>query len=487
MAYTSIIPVRRLDRAVAYVQNKEKTARSRNSASSLEEAIGYAMNRDKTERDIFETGICCNTDTVFADMKTCKTRWHKPEGVQGYHMVQSFAAGETTPEQAHQIGLELAERLLGGKYQAVVTTHLNTEHLHNHIVWNSVALDTGAKYRSNAKSYYTEVRQISDELCRKYGLSVIKTPAAEKGKSYAEWQAENTGQPTWRTAIREDVDAALARAFTWQQFIRALESQGYEVRMNRKHPTLRPPGKERATGLRSVGPQLSGSETGERSKAAPRGGSHRPSGFAKQTGGRSDRQAVRFKTLGKRYTPEALRLRILYPNNRMIPAGKDNPPTIRYGRLRGKRPTRRLTGLRALYYRYLYELGAMPRKPPHQSYAVRQDIRKLDETVRQMEFLSTNSIDTLEQLTAYRQPIQQQIEQASAERQRLYRHAGDPAEIAVLTARLKALRREDKLCQKIALRSAEMQKQLQQNREQQQAQRQREQERSAKPLLHYTL
>lgn len=440
MAYTSIIPVRRLDRAVAYVQDKEKTARSRNSASSLEEAIDYAMNRDKTERDIFETGICCNTDTVFADMKTCKTRWHKPEGVQGYHMVQSFAAGETTPEQAHQIGLELAERLLGGKYQAVVTTHLNTAHLHNHIVWNSVALDTGAKYRSNAKSYYTEVRQISDELCRKYGLSVIKTPAAEKGKSYAEWQAENTVQPTWRTAIREDVDAALARAFTWQQFVRALESQGYEVRMNRKHPTLRPPGKERA---------------------------------------------VRFKTLGKRYTPEALRLRILYPNSRVIPAGKDNPPTIRYGRLRGKRPARKLTGLRVLYYRYLYELGAMPRKPPYQSYAMRQDIRKLDETVRQMEFLSTNSIDTLEQLTAYRQPIQEQIEQATAERQRLYRHAGDPAKIAVLTAQLKALRREDKLCEKIALRSAEMQRQLQQDREQQQAQRQREQERSQKPLLNY--
>lgn len=485
MAYTSIIPVRRLDRAVAYVQNKEKTARSRNSASSLKEAAGlrsvgprlsdsetgerskadpsgvshrpsgfaqqtggdslrqaldYAMNRDKTEHDIFETGICCNINTVFSDMKACKTRWHKLGGVQGYHMVQSFAAGETTPEQAHQIGLELAERLLEGKYQAVVTTHLNTAHLHNHIVWNSVEMGTGAKYRSNAKSYYTEVRQISDELCRKYGLSVIETPAAERGKSYAEWQAEKAGQPTWRTTIRQDVDAALARAFTWQQFIRALESQGYEVRLNRKYPTLCPPGKDRA---------------------------------------------VRFKTLGKRYTPDALRLRILYSGGRVIPTGTANLPTVQYSRLRGKYPTRKLTGLRALYYRYLYELGALRHKPRFQSYAVRQDIRKLDETVRQMEFLSANGIDTLEQLTAYQRPIQQQIEVVMSERQKLYRHAGDTDRIAALTVQLKTLREEEKLCHKIAIRSQAMQENLRQSQKQKRLQRQQEQECTRKPLLTY--
>lgn len=440
MAYTSIIPVRRLDRAVAYVQNKDKTARSRNSAASLEEAIDYAMNRDKTERDIFEAGIGCDTVSVFADMKTCKEHWHKTDGVQGYHMVQSFVAGETTPEQAHQIGLELAERLLGGKYQAVVTTHLNTAHLHNHIVWNSVAVDTGEKYRSNAQSYYTEVRRLSDELCLKHGLSVIKPQSDGRGKSYAEWQAENNGQPTWRAAIRADVDAALAQAFTWQRFIHALERQGYEVQLNHKYPTLRPPGKERT---------------------------------------------VRFKSLGKRYTPETIRLRILYPNSRVIPAGKDTPPTIRYGRLRGKYPTRKLTGLRALYYRYLYELGAMPRKPRRQSCAVRQDIRKLDETIRQMEFLSAHGINTLEQLETYSEPIAEQIKQATAQRNNLYRHVADTEQIAILTAQLKALRKEEKLCRKIIQRSAEMQNQLTQDRKQKQEQRQREQERNQTPLLHY--
>ena len=137
MAYTSIIPVHRLDRTVTYVQNKEKTTRPahfRDSAASLEEAVDYALNRDKTERACFESALGCTCESAFADMVACKQRWHKTDGVQGYHLVQSFAAGEVTPELAHQIGVELAEQLLGGRYQAIVTTHLNTGHYHNHVV-----------------------------------------------------------------------------------------------------------------------------------------------------------------------------------------------------------------------------------------------------------------------------------------------------------------------------------------------------------------
>ena len=96
-------------------------------------------------------------------------------GVEGYHLVQSFAEGEVTPELAHLIGQELADRLLKGQYEVVITTHLNTRHYHNHIVWNSVSMSDGRKYHSNAKSYYTEIRKISDELCRKYGLSIIES------------------------------------------------------------------------------------------------------------------------------------------------------------------------------------------------------------------------------------------------------------------------------------------------------------------------
>ena len=312
--------MRRLDRAVKYVRDKTKTAKP----TSLEEAVDYALNRDKTESVCFETGLSCLCETAFADMKANAHRWHKTGGVQGYHLVQSFAEGEVTPELAHQIGVELADQLLAGRYQAVVTTHLNTGHIHNHIVWCAVALDNGRKYHSNAKSYYTEVRARSDALCRQYGLSVIETPGSERGKrQYAKWQAEANSQPTWRTAIRMDIDEAASMALTWRQFLAVLEQKGYEIRMGRKYPTLRPPGKERF---------------------------------------------VRFKTLGKSYTPEAIRRRILYPKHPFVQT------SVWRGRLHGThRNARKLTGLRALYYRYLYELGALPRKPQRPRYAVRQD------------------------------------------------------------------------------------------------------------------
>ena len=223
MAYTSVIPVRRLDRTVDYVQNKEKT-----TPKSLEEAVDYAANRDKTESACFETGLGCTTASAFEDMRLNTLRWHKETGVQGYHLVQSFAEGEVTPKLAHQIGVEFAEQLLLGKYQAIVTTHLNTKHYHNHIVWSAVSLEDGKKYHSNSKSYYTEVRALSDALCQKHGLSIIETPESLRGKrQYEKWRAEENNQPTWRTAIRQDVDEAIQQSLTWRQFLSAMERKGY--------------------------------------------------------------------------------------------------------------------------------------------------------------------------------------------------------------------------------------------------------------------
>lgn len=228
----------RLDDSVRYVLDQKKSSR----AGSLREAVGYALNRDKTEQDLFESAIGCTLETAFADMRRVKKMWHKEDEVQGFHLVQSFAPGESTPEQAHQIGLELAENLLDGRFQAVIATHLNTGHLHNHIVWNSVSIVDGKKYRSNAKSYITQVRRISDELCRKYHLSVIDTQNSEKAaRPYVQWLAEQNGKPTWKTPIRQDVDTAVLVAFTWNQFVRELEKKGYSFCLQGKYFTLKPP------------------------------------------------------------------------------------------------------------------------------------------------------------------------------------------------------------------------------------------------------
>ena len=217
----------------------------------------------------------------------------------------------------------------------------------------------------------------------------------------------------------------------------------YEVRMGRKYPILRPPGKERF---------------------------------------------VRFKTLGKRYTPEAIQTLILYP--RSYRPYVENPPTIQHGRLHsGKKPHRKLTGLRALYYRYLYELGALPRKPRRPSYAVRQDAYKLDQRIREMEFLSKHNIDTLAQLETYRQAKLGEIIQLTAERKSLYKTNPDSPRIQQVNTALKQLRQEERLCRKIAEHSLEVQQHLTEARRDRAEQQKQEQERARdrRPNIDLTL
>ena len=200
--------------------------------------------------------------------------------------------------------------------------------------------------------------------------------------------------------------------------------------MGRKYPVLRPPGKERF---------------------------------------------VRFKTLGKRYTPEAIQTRILYPQTYCPYVEK--PPAIQHGRLHsGKKPHRKLIGLRALYYRYLYELGALPRKPRCPSYAVRQDAYKLDQRIRQMEFLSKNNIDTLAQLETYRQALQTEIGQLLTKRKQLSKNDDVQSQCESVNTALKQLRQEERLCRKIAEHSLEVQQHLTEARRDRAEQQQREQE-----------
>ena len=434
MAYTSIIPVHRLDNALTYTMDEEKCSPAP-VEPSLEGAVDEALNRDMAEQGLFQTGVGCTCETAFEDMCAVKKMWHKEKGVQGFHLVQSFAAGEVTPELAHQIGLELAEQLLDGKFQAVVSTHLNTGHIHNHLVWNSVSLQDGKKYRSNRKSYVTQIRRISDELCWKHGLSIIDTEKSERvSRPYAQWLAEQEGKPTWKTPIQQAIDAAIASSFSWNQFLRALEAQGYEFQMERKYPTLKPPGRDKA---------------------------------------------VRFKTLGRRYTPASIQYRILYPKP-PLPAGKGTPPARRFTLLAGGKPIRKLTGLRALYFSYLYRMGLVPKRRRRPSAAAWEDIRRLDQRIEQMEFVFRYRIQDREQLAAIRQEKEAAIDALLKERRKLYRQESGSPPIATLTGRLRELRHTVKLCRNIEIHSVEMEQRMRAARLEEQRRRLKEQEEKKK-------
>ena len=181
MAYTSVIPVHRLDNAIDYTLDEKKCSRRENE-KSLEGEIGKALNQEKTEQDLFQSAIGCTCDTAFEDMCKIKKMWHKEKGVQGFHLVQSFAAGEVSPELAHQIGLKFAGQLLGGEFQAVVSTHLNTKTLKSILISVGVRL-SAFNLPQIARLTYTDDLHL-EELGEKKVALFCCIPDSDKSLNY---------------------------------------------------------------------------------------------------------------------------------------------------------------------------------------------------------------------------------------------------------------------------------------------------------------
>ena len=164
-------------------------------------------------------------------------------------MIQSFAPGEVSYEEAHRIGEELADKVLGGRYEYVLTTHIDKGHIHNHIIFCAVDFATHRKYVSNKKSYY-QIRNESDRLCKEHGLSVV-TPGQDRGKKYAEWDAERKGT-SWKAKLKAVIDDTIPKAKDFDDFLRLMEAAGYEIKRG-KFVSFRAPGQERFTRSKTLG------------------------------------------------------------------------------------------------------------------------------------------------------------------------------------------------------------------------------------------
>lgn len=439
MATTKIWDVRGwLGKVIIYAENPDKTENPEWNAAEREkmqdvmdfamqdarergliDVLEYAAADYKTEQRHFVSGVNCNVEIARQQMILTKKQWDKEGGIVAYHGYQSFAPGEVTPEAAHRIGVALAEKLWGNRFEVIVATHLNTKCVHNHFVINSVSFADGLRYYDN-KASYALMRRTSDELCRANALSVI-TEHNGRAKHYAEWKAENAGQPTWRSAISEDVDQAVMVSMSFQAFIRSLKEKGYEVVTGGKYMKVRPPGKERF---------------------------------------------VRLRSLGYNYTEEAIRQRILRQKMPERPP-RAAPPAVKRAKVRGNFTLSRVTwkGLRALYFHYLYKLREAQRQPSGQAhFLLREDVRHMDALTEQAKFLHRHGIDSDEQLTGLRTDTEQQIVSLCSERTALSdekrrtsipesRRTEIEARISVLSAELKPLRQDVKLCDAILERS----------------------------------
>lgn len=188
MATTKIWAIKdSVERVLNYAANPEKTV-----DSDLINAINYAENEAKTENRCYVTGVNCNAETAFEEMKAVQERFGKTSGNVAYHAYQSFKTGEITPELCHKIGIELAKKMWGNDYQVLVVTHLNTGTLHNHFVINSVNMWSGKKFDCNEGAYW-KLRALSDELCTEHRLTVIKNPSGKTPRSI--YFAEKNGKP----------------------------------------------------------------------------------------------------------------------------------------------------------------------------------------------------------------------------------------------------------------------------------------------------
>ena len=216
---------------------------------NLKKALDYIENPDKTDDKMFVSSYGCSYETADIEFQMLLDQAFKKGNNLAHHLIQAFEPGETTPEQVHEIGRQLADEVLGGKYPYVITTHIDKGHLHNHIIFCAVDMANQRKYISNKQSY-AYIRRTSDRLCRENGLSVVK-PGKDKGKSYAEWDAQRKGK-SWKAKLKTAIDAAIPQARDFDSFLRLMEAQGYEMKRG-KFISFRSPGQERFIRCKTLG------------------------------------------------------------------------------------------------------------------------------------------------------------------------------------------------------------------------------------------
>ena len=424
MATTKIWPVKnRLHRVVRYVMNPEKT-----QDGKLVSAINLLVD---------------TPEQICQDMIMTKQRFGKRDGRQAYHMEQSFAPGEITPELAHKVGVELARELFGRDFEVVISTHVDKAHIHNHLVLNSVSCTDGHKYHEPNTEYYDRIRKLSDQLCKKYRLSVVEQPKKGRYHSYPEQHhGEAPSHPTIHNLIYSDIDRAIEFSESLDDFYQILQDMGYQVKRDGKYPSIAPEG----------------------------------------------RKFFRLYKFAKGYTEEDIQARISERVNAKVPPptqysahdrlGRTDVATTYYGGWRSeqeyhhstyqfhayfvRRYYRRNLWQTYIQYRYLLRTVQRERYPKYPSVDLRRELQKLNRYSQQAVLLTRNQIETEEQLQEYMDGLDNQAHTLDKEKWYLKRELPNvsPEEKEVYEQKIKLLEqaakpiiREKFLCRDILERS----------------------------------
>lgn len=256
MATTGLWPVKcRLKDVLDYADNPDKTTAQKYLDRNLYATLTYAGNDEKTDQQIYVDAINCPKQRAYQAMMAVKRRFGKLGGNVAYHGYQSFQTGEVTPEEALAIGRETAYRMWGDKFQVLVTVHLNTDNLHCHFVVNSVSFKDGSKFGNHQKDHI-QLREISDQVCREYGISVLENSSFWKGQSRGAYWYKKQGGMTHRDMLRRDIEYVLPTCGSRQNFKYQMEALGYTFGRTDEyyaHTTRTAPGWKRPIRLDSLG------------------------------------------------------------------------------------------------------------------------------------------------------------------------------------------------------------------------------------------
>ena len=372
MATTSLWHIKgRLSDLIDYVENPEKTVPK--GTEDFFNVFDYVRREDKT-KDQYVTAINCIEEIALQQMILTKQQYGKTDGYIAWHGYQSFQIGEVAPEIAHEIGVKLAREMWGDRFQIVVTTHLDKDHIHNHFAFNSVSFKDGGKYNYSKKELQ-RLRDCSDDLCREYELSVIEKP--HKAPSRPVWLDENSGKPTRYNVYREDIREALSNSNSISDMERFLIRLGYETDFSGKHWKIKLPQYKNYTRIDTLNKEWT------------------PEGLEKELGRSKDQKSIIAKVTFSPHIP--YRVRTYY------------------------QPFTQPKNIHKLYVYYCYMLGYYPRseyfKP--KSPFLKESLRQLDKYSSYVNYMSKHGIETMDDLLADRAQLENSRDKLIDERRRL--------------------------------------------------------------------
>ncbi len=422
MAATSLWHIEgRLNDLIDYVEDPDKTVAHTQDLQDFYNVFSYVSRPEATDQGEYVSALNCLKEIALQQMILTKKQYGKDDGYIAWHGYQSFKPDEVTPEQAHQIGLQTAKEMWGERYQIIVTTHLDKDHLHNHFCFNSVSFLDGKKY-NYSKSELRKLREVSDRIYAEHGLSVIENP--HKAPSRQVWLDEKSGKPTRYNVYREDVREAInfsRRPYYMEEY---LQRKGYITDFTGKHWKIRLPQYEHFT---------------------------------------------RLDTLDERWTPENIQRTMgayaRYGNRR---AEITYPPQMPQELKEWYKPFYKTSHIYRLYLHYCYLLGYLPKNTDYKptSPYLKEDLQKLDELSEQVRYMSKYNIETIDDLYADRKNIESSMERLTQTRTKLQNkiRRASPAEKETLrqeksgvTERITELRKKLKLNKGIEKRSVKIQ------------------------------